>query len=263
LLPLQDDDPPPARLWVRLSDVAPKAPTLAAARLELSPELEALLAGYHEVVAARLHGSTSPSAFLLELQAILRRLAVGRSTGGRSSCNGDSDSDHRHLAASAYRGPAFYESLCSQLEHLGWGCIADLAEDLSSLTLRLADARGRPHELRLTLPPEFPAAPPLVVSADLPAPLPPPPPAAPKAPATSGNSSLGEAVARFEAALAQHQLLWDELDDLDAHAWVLEPQQPTRAGLMRRVALGNHVSLEVHVCVRACVGACVRACVRD
>ena len=39
---------------------------------------------------------------------------------------------------------------------------------------------------------------------------------------------LAAALRQFEAALARHQQLWDSLDDLDAHAWVVEPSAPQR-----------------------------------
>ena len=37
------------------------------------------------------------------------------------------------------------------------------------------------------------------------------------------------------------------LDDLDAHAWVLEPKNPGRECVSRRIALGDHCSLQLEL----------------
>ena len=58
-------------------------------------------------------------------------------------------------------------------------------------------------------------------------------------------------MAQFSAELARHQPLWDELDDLDANCWVLEPAHPTRDVSSRRLALGQHCSLSVALHVAA------------
>ena len=63
--------------------------------------------------------------------------------------------------------------------------------------------------------------------------------------------SVRGAIAQFRAALGRHQLLWDMLDDLDRHAWVLEPQAPTRDCVLRRLAIGQHCSLQVGLHVEA------------
>jgi E3 ubiquitin-protein ligase FANCL len=41
--------------------------------------------------------------------------------------------------------------------------------------------------------------------------------------------------------------LWDILDDIDQNTWVLEPERPTYSTTTRRVALGNHCSLQITV----------------
>jgi E3 ubiquitin-protein ligase FANCL len=37
------------------------------------------------------------------------------------------------------------------------------------------------------------------------------------------------------------------MDDLDKHAWIMEPEQPTRADTMRRLAIGKNCSLLIEV----------------
>ncbi|KAL4430938.1 hypothetical protein ABPG75_006194 [Micractinium tetrahymenae] len=212
----------PARLWLRLSGLRAGAPSLAGARLEVNAELAALLQGGGDagaVLAQRLAEAPSLPAFMVELQNMVDTLSLERAAAA--------------AATAAARPAAFYASLKAELDLLGWRHVAALSDDLSSLTLAATDAAGRRHELRLALPPGYPAAPPIPL-ADLPTAL---------EMRWGPGSGLAAALRQFEAALEQHQQLWDSLDDLDAHAWVIEPSAPPRSALHRRIALGSHVSL--------------------
>ncbi|MBN3290796.1 FANCL ligase, partial [Polypterus senegalus] len=40
---------------------------------------------------------------------------------------------------------------------------------------------------------------------------------------------------------------WDVMDEIDEQTWVLEPEKPTRSATMRRIAIGNNVSLNIEV----------------
>ena len=73
----------------------------------------------------------------------------------------------------------------------------------------------------------------------------------------SRNNNNAQAVAKgalpriqhhFEQALQKYQLLFNELDDLDSHLWILEPSLPARrTSVERRIALW--VSLDISLCV--------------
>lgn len=43
---------------------------------------------------------------------------------------------------------------------------------------------------------------------------------------------------QYEAAAAQYQPLFEVLDDLARHTWVLEPATPTYATCSRRISIG-------------------------
>lgn len=95
---------------------------------------------------------------------------------------------------------------------------------------------GRQHAATVTLPRAYPAAPPSV-AIDLPAAF---------APAWGPSvNTLLHLAQQLAAALESYQWLWDSLDDLDSAAWVIEPLNAPRGATMRRLALGNHVSLAV------------------
>jgi E3 ubiquitin-protein ligase FANCL len=103
-------------------------------------------------------------------------------------------------------------------------------------TLTSRDGGLRVHELAVQLPPDYPHSPP-ACAADLPGePFVPLPSAtavatgsadttngSPGSSQSSGAYSLRSAVLQWEALLAQHRALFDQLDDLDDHTWVLEP----------------------------------------
>uniref|UniRef100_A0A671KRF4 FA complementation group L n=1 Tax=Sinocyclocheilus anshuiensis TaxID=1608454 RepID=A0A671KRF4_9TELE len=40
---------------------------------------------------------------------------------------------------------------------------------------------------------------------------------------------------------------WSVLDEIDEQTWVLEPEKPTKADSMRRIAIGNNVSIKVQI----------------
>eukprot|EP00887_Chlorella_sp_A99_P005452 scaffold1.g5452.t1 len=151
-----------AALWLRLTGVAPVGPArLRTARLEVNAPLAALLDGHHELVAERLRESGSLPDFLLELRSIVDQAYLATSAARAGV---------RAPVAAPNRTAAFFSSLREEVLAVGWERVANLAPDLSALTLRLADMRGRQHELRLALPPGYPAVPP-AAAADLPLPF--------------------------------------------------------------------------------------------
>mmetsp|Transcript_16385 Transcript_16385/g.53374 ORF Transcript_16385/g.53374 Transcript_16385/m.53374 type:complete len:285 (+) Transcript_16385:80-934(+) len=143
------------------------------------------------------------------------------------------------VPASSLPPAEFYDLLIREIDAVGWSSLVQLSPGLDEVALSVADAAGRAHTLRLRLPVSYPAQPP-VPSAALPSPF--------ELRWPSGEiPSLAGAVGQFRAALRWHQMLWDELDDLDAHAWVLEPKHPGRDETHRRIALGSHCSLQVRL----------------
>lgn len=188
--------------------------------LEGCARLRQALAGHEAAVQRRLQHSASMEGFVSELREMLERQLAD-------------------VPASSLPPAAFYDLLIREIDAVGWSSLLSLSPRLDEVALSVADAAGRAHTLRLMLPPGYPAQPP-VAAAALPAPFEPrwPPAVSP---------SLAGAVELFRAALGRYQALWDELDDLDLNAWVLEPRHPSREETHRRIALGNHCSLQVGV----------------
>lgn len=115
----------------------------------------------------------------------------------------------------------------------------DVQDGFHSFAVRVRDAAGRRHVARVSLPLAFPEQAP-EVRAEVPAPL--------KVRWHRGASLL-DVVEQFQHELGRYQDAWAVLDDLDAHAWVLEPESAarTRAVMVRRVALGASSSLQLEV----------------
>jgi len=138
---------------------------------------------------------------------------------------------------------AFYEVLVAELTELGWARVQAVDAERHAVTLisshKGAHGRARVHELTVQLPPDYPHSPP-TCSADLPGDSFVPTPSSTSAASTldsvtrksssssssgsiSGAYSLRSIVAQWESLLARYQALFNQLDDLDDHTWVLEP----------------------------------------
>jgi E3 ubiquitin-protein ligase FANCL len=114
-----------------------------------------------------------------------------------------------------------------------------LNEDLSQITICYHDEQKRRHELIGILPYNFPLSSPNWIC-DLPCDF------VPKwMRSTVQNSALAFVVKGFIDFISLYQGLWDEMDDIDSNAWVLEPSLPARRSCCeRRVALRSGLSIQ-------------------
>ncbi|KAG2439686.1 hypothetical protein HYH02_010567 [Chlamydomonas schloesseri] len=274
--------------WIRIQGVDAATGSTANAVLQAAPSLEALLgggggnsglgaaaaAGALGAVMARLRSAPSLESFMSDLQA---RPGPGSSRPGVASSTAGAAAAPTSAAASPVVGVGggcisstsgrLMGLLLADLDALGWGCLDDLDQDAARLSLLLTDGCGRQHQLRLSLPPDYPASPPAAAT-DLPAPLAfawvPPAPAAPGLGSTAypqqhqqhqrsygqqggaggwgggfaggststscSCSSLVDVYRAFEQAVERFQPLWECLDDLDRQACVLDPPPTVSAG---------------------------------
>jgi E3 ubiquitin-protein ligase FANCL len=90
----------------------------------------------------------------------------------------------------------------------------------------------------IKLPPDYPVSAP-ICSSEMPEPV--------SIRWLSGVSTLADVVQQFQRAFEKYQDLWLQLDDLDQNVWILEPERPTYSTSMRRIALGNHCSLQITI----------------
>lgn len=126
----------------------------------------------------------------------------------------------------------------AHLRAAGMDRVESLSDSFDEVVLREQDRAGRAHHLRLHLPEGYPEEAASVLGASLPEAF---------SLRWSRDEGLAGALRQFRAALDRYADVWDCLDDIDAHCWVLEPEQPTRSDLQRRVALASHAALVFRV----------------
>ncbi|ELR23431.1 Fanconi anemia, complementation group L family protein [Acanthamoeba castellanii str. Neff] len=199
----------------------------AAARVRCSPALRRRLAPHRAALRHRLAESNDAHSFLVEVADVLSKTT----TGGGGGIGGV------RSGGVPPRGGGFYSRVVAEIDAVGWSKLVSANDSLTRLSLRTTDEAGREHRLEVELMPDHPRTAP-VCTTDLPQAL-----ALRWDPAQP--STLADVVRQFEEALRGYQALWAVLEDIDRHTWVLEPERPTLATSIRRIALGNHCSLQV------------------
>lgn len=200
---------------------------LSNAVLHGDPQLVALLQehGALPMLSQRLKQASTIHEFLVELREMLERL-------------------HRVVpSAPALSFSSLHGRLVEEIEEVGWQHVTSVEEGVGDLTLgiELSDAAGRRHALSLRLLPDYPLTAPRC-SAALPAHV------ELRWVSTGpgvGTSRLKNVVEQYAMAIAGYDELWHELEHIDAEAWVIEPEMPTRAIVYRRLAVGPHCALQV------------------
>lgn len=136
--------------------------------------------------------------------------------------------------------PSLYRSIYSQIEEVGWQHLLSLEDDLSSLSFRIADKKGRIHILQITLPRDYPESSPSI-AADVPyiCEL-----------EWSKHSRLKGIVHRFNEHLEKLQEFWSTMDEIDRALWVVDPKQPSLAASYRQINIGNDCYLLLSIDAR-------------
>ncbi|XP_076829995.1 E3 ubiquitin-protein ligase FANCL isoform X2 [Brachyhypopomus gauderio] len=203
----------------RLRITLPSDHQLKQAKLHCCWQLKRILKGYEHVVKQRLHHSSDLVSFILELRTILEVALKGQ-----PGCQ-------------TIPPPQYYSQLLTEIESLGWDKLLFIDTDFRTLKLRADDSSGRMHNITVQLKSKYPLEAP-ECSADLPVPL---------VITWSPQSTLAHIHSQFLLLAEALAEFWAVLDELDEHTWVLEPEKPTRAESMRRIAIGNNVSIKVEI----------------
>eukprot|EP00884_Botryococcus_braunii_P000251 jgi/Botrbrau1/10226/Bobra.0362s0016.1 len=203
-------------LWISVVGINPRKATLEDAKLDVSEELADLLQGHEETVRTRMREATSISTFLSELANLARHLLSRRPP----------------LATPA---PEFYSRLLTDIAEIGWSNVVWMDAHLTTFRFQISDAAGRRHQLMVRLPPQYPGRAP-TVALQLPEPL---------KLTWQPDYGLPALLQQCQSAMAKYQDLWACLEDLDRHAWVMEPEQPSPEDRDRRIAVGQHCSMHI------------------
>ncbi|XP_069464150.1 E3 ubiquitin-protein ligase FANCL isoform X2 [Ambystoma mexicanum] len=133
--------------------------------------------------------------------------------------------------------PQYYSSLVNEIESLGWDKLVYVDTEFSTIKLKADDTAGRKHLITLKFKTKYPVEPPDCI-VDFPVPF---------TISWTPQSSLATIHAQFLAALDSLKMFWDVMDELDEKTWILEPEKPTRSATLRRIAIGNNVSVSIEV----------------
>jgi len=200
--------------------------TPTAKSIRVSPALRRRrLERHRPALQRRLDESSDPQSFLTELADIMSK------TGGNLRAErGESPS------RTGLRDGKFYHRVVAEIGTVGWAKLVSANDSLSRLILCTRDEAGREHRIDIELPADYPRSPPVCTTNLMQALV---------FHWKPNESSLRDAMHEFEKALASYQALWRVLEDIDTHTWVLEPERPTLSSSIRRIALGNHCSVQV------------------
>ncbi|XP_023133024.1 E3 ubiquitin-protein ligase FANCL isoform X3 [Amphiprion ocellaris] len=204
---------------LRMRIVLPPDRQLKRAKLHCCWQLRHLLRGYEHIVKQRLQQSADLVSFILELKTVLE---VGLKS---------------HPECRSIPPPQYYSQLISEMETLGWDKLLFIDTQFRTLRLKAEDSSARQHILTIKLKSKHPAEAP-ECSADLPVPL---------ALTWTAQSTLEQIHSQFLLCLQSLAEFWDVLDEIDTKTWILEPEKPSRSDTMRRIAIGNNVSIKVEV----------------
>uniref|UniRef100_A0A7N6BVI5 RING-type domain-containing protein n=1 Tax=Anabas testudineus TaxID=64144 RepID=A0A7N6BVI5_ANATE len=188
----------------RMRILLPADRQLKGAKLHCSWQLKHLLRGYEHIVKQ----VNSAYTFSMSLQEVGLK--------SRPVCR-------------AISPPQYYSQLMSEMEALGWDKLLFIDTEFRTLRLKVEDSSGRQHILTIKLKSKHPAEAP-ECSADLPVPL---------ALTWTPQSTLQQLHSQFVLVLESLTEFWDVLDEIDSQTWILEPEKPSRADTMRRIAIGN------------------------
>ncbi|KAK4416373.1 E3 ubiquitin-protein ligase FANCL [Sesamum alatum] len=128
---------------------------------------------------------------------------------------------------------SFSRRIYSEVEEVGWEHLVKLGEDLTFLSFRVMDTKGRVHILEITLDETYPKCPPSV-SADVPYNF---------SLECSSHSNLRDVVQQFQKHVDKLQDFWSTLDDIDRSFWVTDPKHSHCATSYRQIKIGNDCSI--------------------
>ncbi|CAL8255205.1 unnamed protein product [Lota lota] len=203
----------------RLRIVLPSDRQLKRAKLHCCWQLKHLLRGYQHIVKQRLQHSDNLVSFILEFKTVLEVALRG------------------HPESLSIPPPQYYSQLITEMETLGWDKLLFIDSEFRTLRLKASDSSERQHILTVKLKAKHPEESP-ECSADVPVPL---------DMAWTPQSTLEQLHSQFILVLDSLAEFWEVLDEIDRRTWVLEPERPSRADTMRRIAIGSNVSIRVDV----------------
>lgn len=203
----------------RLRIVLPSDHDVKHARLQCNWQLKHVLQGYQQILKQRLQHCSDLVSFMLELKTVLEVALRNR--------------HELHVPPP----PQYYLQLIDEIESLGWDKLVYIDTEFSTIKLKAEDSSSREHLITIKLKSKYPVeAPDYLVDFPVPFTVP-----------WTAQGTLTYIHSQFWAALELLKEFWDIMDEIDEKTWVLEPEKPTRGATVRRIAIGNNVSINIDV----------------
>uniref|UniRef100_A0A8C1ZQ28 FA complementation group L n=1 Tax=Cyprinus carpio TaxID=7962 RepID=A0A8C1ZQ28_CYPCA len=194
------------------------------AKLHYCWQMKRLLYGYQHIVKQRLQHSANLMAFLLELKTVLE-VALKSQPG-----------------CQFFSPPQYYSQLITEIEILGWDKMLFIDAEFCTLKLKAEDSAGHQHAITVKLKSKVkPRVKPYFISYFLSISF------VPLVIMWATESTLANVHSQFLLNVEALSEFWSMLDEIDKQTWVLEPEKPTKADSMRRIAIGNNVSIKVQI----------------
>jgi E3 ubiquitin-protein ligase FANCL len=196
--------------------------------LTCSPSLWLLLKSKRSILWPKGQEGVSMESFLERLNDIVGAM--------RTSNKGGSYNHH----ISSNTNARLILRVVQELSAIGWSHVNYLHPSLRQFHLQIADSTGRMHTMQLALGEDYPMTCP-IIGADLPVPI--------KIQWYPQESNLSTLLTTLRQLLQKCEAYFAICEELHEHAWVLEPQSMQFSVVKRRLALGNHCSVELLLAV--------------
>lgn len=210
--------------WNRISSSKSAAPSGFA--IYGCSKLASLLKGSEDMIQRRMTQSSSISAFCVEFKHLVEQLLLRASTAFSA------------LQSSKMPSACYYTLLLEEINGIGWDRIAELNNELNRISIRLLDSSSREHIVVFQLLPDYPISAPICTHYI---------PSRFEPKWISRTSRLSDLCEQFCAQFELHQDLWRMLDDFDTNTIVIEPLNPLRSDLTRRIQISKFVSLRLEL----------------
>tara|TARA_B100000795_G_C22797293_1_gene440012 strand:+ start:1867 stop:3093 length:1227 start_codon:yes stop_codon:yes gene_type:complete len=249
------------RYMFRIIDVDKNESNLRRAKLILSKPLYPILSQCEDTLQSMLLQSSTLDNFLVELDAIVRRMLSSVSNTSQRPIISNLQSNNSNSNAK------LFSKVTDELSTIGWDRVRNVDDNFQQLELACTDNSGRSHIVQIELPSDYPKSPPICIL---------------NVPETnsknnSSNSSttnhtnhttnnhhqrskrtrtvlwvpgqqhLRAVLEQAKVWLSEYNTFWNEFDDFDANTWILEPVRPSRSDSLRRIALRKHCSVEITI----------------
>lgn len=144
----------------------------------------------------------------------------------------------QHYSKKSLLNASVYSRLFYEIENIGWDSLYFISQDLHKIQFKIQDSQKVNHIVDILLDNDYPLVAPKC-SIISPVPL--------ELQWNPNHSTLNDVIKQCSKHIQKFQDFWKVCEDIDSHTCVLEPERPTKAHIIRRIAISKHVSLHLEI----------------